>query len=325
MDITTNPQYPKPHYFHKKRYSKEPKNVANIEQFTTLKNALLVKAPAKINLTLLIAGKRPDGFHEIETLMAKIDFYDDLLFEPSRKNNIELICQGNQKVPSGPKNLVYRACSKLFEAANTPPSVKITLTKNIPAGAGLGGGSSDAAAALMGLNKFAKLNVKDKTLHDIAASLGSDIPFFLGGPLAFCTGRGEKIKKINKKFPFTALLITPNVSVATKRVYENYKHDNDLYMSLSDKINKYIEKKTIDFAGIMCTNMLESSCFEIQHDLARLKSQIDALKIGRVCLSGSGSAMFCMVTNAGEDIACYQSMLKESFGCESLIVNSNRW
>jgi 4-diphosphocytidyl-2-C-methyl-D-erythritol kinase len=299
--------------------------LATKEQFTVLENGWLVRAPAKINLTLLIAGKRPDGFHEIETLMAKIDFYDDLLFEPSRKNNIELICQGKHHVPSGPENLVHLACSKLFEAANVSPSVKVTLTKNIPAGAGLGGGSSDAAAALMGLNKFAKLNVNDQTIHDIAASLGSDIPFFLGGPLAFCTGRGEKIQKINKKFPFTALLITPNVSVATKRVYENYKHDNDLYESLNDKINKYIQKKTIDLAPKLCANMLESSCFEIQHDLARLKSQIDALKIGRVCLSGSGSAMFCMITNAGEDIACYQSMLKQSFGCESLIVNSNRW
>ena len=295
------------------------------EQFIKLDNSLLVRAPAKINLTLLIAGKRPDGFHEIETLMAKVDFYDELLFEPTSGDRIELICKGKFPVPQGPENLVYRACRELFKAADVTPSVKVTLTKNIHPGAGLGGGSSDAAAALMGLNKFAKLNLPDQTLHDIAASLGSDIPFFLGGPLAFCTGRGEKIKKIQKKFDFTVLLVLPDVSVATKGVYENYRHDNNTYKSLRKTINAHIEKKNVALDPIMCANMLESSCFELHHDLARLKSQLNDLDIGSVYLSGSGSAMFCMVMKAGEDIAKYQSMLTDSFGCESVIVNNNRW
>lgn len=296
-----------------------------MEQFSDVGDGLLVRAPAKINLSLLISGKRADGFHEIETLMAKVDFYDELLIEAGSADGIELVCRGKYEVPGGADNLVYRACEELFKAAGVLPCIKVTLTKNIPAGAGLGGGSSDAAAVLMGVNRFAELGVDGDTIHDVAAGLGSDVAFFLGGPLAFCTGRGEKIEKIDKKFAFKALLVTPDVSVVTKGVYGNYRHDKALYETLSAEINSHIEKKDIDLAVKMCANMLESSCFEIQPDLALIKSKLEAFEIGSVCLSGSGSAMFCLITDTGEDIARYQSMLSESFGCESLIVNSNRW
>jgi 4-diphosphocytidyl-2-C-methyl-D-erythritol kinase len=299
--------------------------LASKEQFSVVDGGLLVRAPAKINLSLLIAGKRPDGFHEIETIMAKVDLYDELLFEHSDKPGIELICRGKHWAPDGEENLVYRACEQLFDAAGVKGSVKVTLTKNIPAGSGLGSASSDAAAALIGLNRFAELGVSEHVIADIAAGLGSDINFFLGGPLAFCTGRGEKIERISEKIRFSALLILSNVSVATKRVYANYSHDSDLYSRLSARINVLIEKKKIDSVAHMCANMLESSCFELHHELAELKSNVEASGIGSVCLSGSGSAMFCLVTNADEKIASYQSMLSNSFGCESVIVNNNRW
>ncbi len=296
-----------------------------MEQFSVVGDGLVVRAPAKINLSLLVAGRRPDGFHEIETLMAKVDLYDELLFEPGDKDGIELVCRGPHWAPQGADNLVYRACEALLEAAGVKAPMRVTLTKNVRAGSGLGGASSDAAAALLGLNRFACLSAPPEDIGDIACRLGSDIAFFLGGPLAFCTGRGEKIQKIEENFSFRALLALPDVSVATKSVYVNYTHNQVLYDRLSVRINGLIAKNKFDSVAAMCANMLEKSCLELHRELSELKSGLEALGVGRACLSGSGSAMFCLVAIADRDLERYQSMLTDSFGCESLIVNSNRW
>ncbi len=299
--------------------------VTSMDQFSVAGDRLLVRAPAKINLSLLIAGRRPDGFHEIETLMAKVDLYDELVFERGEKDGIELICRGQHWAPEGNANLVYRACEALYEAAGVEAPVRVTLTKNIPAGSGLGGASSDAAAALLGLNRFANLRAETGDITEIACRLGSDVAFFFDGPLAFCTARGEKIRRIEKIFSFRAVLAIPGVNVSTKRVYANYMHNQGLYDELSGKIKGLIEKNRIDLLAAMCANMLEKSCFELYAQLSELKSGLDALGVGTVCLSGSGSAMFCMVANAALDLGRYQSRLTDSFGCESVVVSNNRW
>ncbi len=299
--------------------------MADKEQFSVVGDGLLVRAPAKINLSLLIAGRRPDGFHEIETLMAKVDLYDELLFERGEKDGIELVCRGQHWAPQGKANLVYRACEALYEAAGVETPVRVTLTKNVPAGSGLGGASSDAAAALLGLNRFANLRAETGDITEIACRLGSDVAFFLGGPLAFCTGRGEKIRKTEKIFSFRAILALPDVNASTKRVYGNYLHNHGLYDELSGKIKGLIEKNRIDLLAAMCANMLGKSCFELYAQLSELKSGLETLGIGTVCLSGSGSAMFCMVADAALDFRRYQSMLTDSFGCESVVVSNNRW
>jgi len=295
-----------------------------MEQFELTEQGLRVYAPAKINLTLLISGKRPDGFHGIETLMAKIDWCDELLFEPSQKEGIELVCRGDYWAPSGPDNLIWRAYDLLMQKAGRTVPVKVTLTKNIPAGTGLGSASSDAAAALLGLNRFAGLNQPKEILHDICAALGSDIAFFLYTPLAYCTGRGEKILPIEQKYDFSALLILPNLSVATKDVYKNYRHDESEYKAMSDKINPLIAKKNVDSAAKICANMLQSSCFELYRGLAELKERCEAFCGRRVCLSGSGSAMYILNPDP-QQVPSVQSWLKSEFNCESRFVNSNRW
>ena len=123
------------------------------EQFESVGEGLLIRAPAKINLSLLVVGKRSDGFHELETIMAKVNWYDEILIEPGQKAGIELVCKGPHWAPTGKENLVYRAADLLLNNYGLKTDVKITLTKNIPAGSGLGSASSDAAATLMGLNK----------------------------------------------------------------------------------------------------------------------------------------------------------------------------
>ena len=296
------------------------------EQFETVGDGLLVRAPAKINLSLLVAGKRPDGFHELETIMAKVNWYDEILIEPGQKAGIELFCQGPHWAPAGEENLVYRAAGILLQNKGDSTDIKITLTKNIPAGSGLGSASSDAAATLIGLNQYLELQLPNRQLAKLASRLGSDVAFFLGGPLAFCTGKGEKIKKLGKKFNFLALLILPNVSVSTKKVYANYEHNQGLYEKLSTQINSYIPKKRFDLVVKMCANMLETSCFSLVASLAELKAEIVSLSIGPCCLSGSGSAMFCIIESGDEEIARqYKHKLEEKIGCKSIIASNNRW
>jgi len=296
------------------------------EQITPVENGLLVMAPAKINLSLLIAGKRADGFHEIETVMAKINWYDEILVEPGRERGVELVCRGPEWAPTGESNLVYRAARGLLESCGSAADLRITLTKNIPAGTGLGSASSDAAATLMGLNRYLQLGIDGKALSNIAAELGSDVAFFLGGPLALCTGKGEKVKKIDENFDFTAILVLPDISVSTQTVYGNYQHDSSLYDRLCFRISEYIKEKRIDLVAKMCANMLEESCFDLVKKLADLKKRIESLAIGPCCLSGSGSAMFCIVEGEDEEIArLYKRQIDEMSGFRSIIVGSNRW
>lgn len=295
------------------------------DQFEQTDAGLIVRAPAKINLSLLITGKRPDGFHGIETIMAKINWHDELLFEPSQTDGIDLVCTGPHWAPDGPENLVYRACQMLYARAGQRPRVRVTLTKNIPAGTGLGSASSDAAATLLGLNRFANLNQPNSVLHEICAALGSDINFFLGGPLAFCTGRGEQIEQIHEKCEFAAILYTPGISVSTKDVYKNYTHAEQTYLTLSDKISPLLAKKNIDSVAKICANMLAESCFDLYPELKQIKQDCEQFCDSKICLSGSGSAMFMLVTQPNEIFPQVRDYMKKKYNCESRFIYNNRW
>jgi 4-diphosphocytidyl-2-C-methyl-D-erythritol kinase len=300
--------------------------MADRSQITTVGSGISVLAPAKINLSLLIAGKRPDGFHEIETIMAKVNWYDEILIQPASKTGIELICQGPHWAPPGKGNLVWRAAEMLLSDCKLRPDIRITLTKNIPAGTGLGSASSDAAATLIGLCHYLGMELNEEGLHKQAAELGSDVPFFLGGPLSICKGKGEKIEKLEENFEFTALIALPDVSISTKKVYANYTHQQQVYNKLSHKINDYLRQNRIDLAARMCANMLEQSCFDLDGDLARLKERGESLNIGSFCLSGSGSAMFCIV-ECGEQSKAegIKRRFTEKVGCKCMLVANNRW
>jgi len=296
------------------------------EQFEIVGDGLLVRAPAKINLSLLVAGKRADGFHELETIMAKINYYDEILVEFNPKSDIALVCEGPEWAPEGPDNLVYKAARLLLDACGQCADIKLTLTKNIPAGSGLGSGSSDAAATLLGLNEYLELGLATPDLAKLAGQLGSDVAFFLGGPLSFCTGKGEKIRELRKNFHFLALLALPDVSVSTQKVYANYRHDQALFDGLSTIINNHIIDNRIDLAVKMCANMLEIYCFGLESELAELKAEIEALVAARCCLSGSGSAMFCIIENADrQKTGELSDKIQAKIGCKSIIVTDNGW
>ena len=297
------------------------------DPFCSIGDALLARAPAKINLTLLVAGKRPDGFHELETIMAKVTFYDEVRVEPGARGGIELVCTGPQWAPQGPENLVYRAGEALLEATGVTADLRITLTKNIPAGSGLGSASSDAATTLLALNRYLRLNADRGLLTRLAAGLGSDVAFFLGGPLALCTGRGEIVTSLTGDFDVRVLLVLPDISVSTKKVYENYAHDHRRYLTLHRQIKSRIEKdNNVDFAAGLCVNMLAGSCLELVPALGELKTLLESRGTGSLCLSGSGSAMFCLLESTDEATADIPTHLAgDPLNYHCVLVRNNRW
>ncbi|MBL7106314.1 MAG: 4-(cytidine 5'-diphospho)-2-C-methyl-D-erythritol kinase [Phycisphaerae bacterium] len=296
------------------------------EQFTWHGDKLIVRAPAKINIYLLIAGKRPDGFHEIDTLMSKVNWYDELTIEKRSEPGIEVRCTGTYWAPEGKENLIYKACELIYQKINKKPQIKITLNKKIPAGTGLGSASSDAAATLLGVNKFSKLNLNSQNLVKIAANLGSDVAFFLDGPSALCTGRGEKIKKIQKMFDFSAILIIPKVRVSTKVVYEAYIHDKKVYKNCKEEVERLMGTEDYHSISRKCYNMLETACFDVYENLSNLKFKLQSAGINPVCLSGSGSVMYSLLKKKDVlKLEEYQRMIKKCVDCESVIVSNNRW
>jgi 4-diphosphocytidyl-2-C-methyl-D-erythritol kinase len=295
-------------------------------QFTAIEGGLRILAPAKINLCLLIAGKRPDGFHEIETLMAKIALHDELVIKPAPGPGIQLRCQGPHWAPEGPDNLVYRAARLLLEACEVRQGLDITLIKNIPAGSGLGSASSDAAATLMGVARLLHLDLSLQQQTRLAAQLGSDVAFFLGGPLALCTGKGETVRPLNVDYPFTALLVLPSVNISTAKVYANYVHDNNLYRLCHDQIATHLAKNTIDSIVDMRINMLAGVCFTLESELAVLKARIENIGIGPLCLTGSGSALYQIIPGGDAALARRrQRIIETEVSCASLIVTNNGW
>ena len=181
---------------------------------------LTLFSPAKVNLFLRIVGKRPDGYHELETVMVPLDFGDQIVLQP-QKTGLTLECD-NPALPTDDTNLALRAAKKLAEAFGVETGVKITLNKRTPLAAGLGGGSSNAAAVLSGLNQLWDLHAPPRKLHALAASMGSDINFFMAGGAALCRGRGEQVETLPCKFSGTVLLVNPGFGISTKWAYEHW-------------------------------------------------------------------------------------------------------
>src|SRR6266513_2821670 len=176
-------------------------------------------APAKINLSLKILGGRNDGFHELDTLTAPISLYDEIRIDKGRLGKgIEFRCD-NSSIPQGDDNLAVRAAKAFFDTTKIEPAVSIELKKKIPRGAGLGGGSSDAASVLLALNEMFKTKLSRKALAQIAEPLGSDVPFFLFQSAAVCKGRGEIVTPVKLVRPFSILLLKPAFAVSTAGSY----------------------------------------------------------------------------------------------------------
>ena len=175
----------------------------------------MLRAAAKVNLTLEVLGKRADGYHEIATVMQAVDLSDRIILDNA--DDLELR-SGSAQVPTDASNLAWRAATALKEAAGTRAGVHIELDKRIPVAAGLGGGSTDAAGVLLGLNRLWRLNWPLERLDEVAATLGSDVPFFLRGGAALATGRGEKVESLRAR-SMALVLVNPRFPASTAEMY----------------------------------------------------------------------------------------------------------
>jgi 4-diphosphocytidyl-2-C-methyl-D-erythritol kinase len=243
---------------------------------------MLLRPFAKINLDLRILGRRSDGFHELKTIFQAVDWHDEILLEPS--DRFEFSAPGT---PEDESNLIVRAVRAYERLAGMTANVRIVVTKNIPVGRGLGGGSSDAAVTFIGLQRLFKRPLQFEQVPDVLRNLGSDVPFFALGGRAAGYGRGDEVYKLDDAADYWVLLVDPGIMIPTKDAYS--------WLTLPDKSNS-IEGFRADeesgCTGDVWTNDFEAPVFLRYPGLGKIKEELLDLGAYRAALSGSGSTIF---------------------------------
>lgn len=275
------------------------------------------KSPCKVNLLLNILGKRADGFHELETVMQPVNLFDEITLERGG-DGIQLSCN-HSELPTDSKNLVYRAADAFLKLHNLRAGVRIHLQKSIPLAAGLGGGSGNAATTLLGMNELFGSPLPIEALDAIAATLGSDIPFFLYDKPALATGRGEKVQVL-ENFPVLKgkafLLIHPGFGISTPWSYQNLARFPEALNGRADRAQQLIsllQAGDLKAAADEVYNSLEAPAFDkfpvlqLYKDFLRDNGALISL------MSGSGSTTFAIAENlaAAEQLA---EEFKSQFG-----------
>ena len=251
-------------------------------------------APAKLNLFLDVKARRPDGYHEIETLMVAVNLYDRLTFADDPSGAVTLACD-DPSLPAGAENLVVKAAGRLKAASGCPRGARITLAKQIPAQAGLAGGSSDAAATLAALDRLWGLKTPPGGLERLAGEIGSDVAFFFHAPAAVCRGRGEVVEPVPLRQTLHFVLVCPRVGLGTADVYRN------LNLTPTDRprpVGPVVEALALDgpvALGRSLFNRLQPTAEALCPPLAGVRGALAELGPPRLdghLMSGSGSAYF---------------------------------
>ena len=285
---------------------------------------IIIKSPAKINLHLEVIGKREDGFHELAMIMQNIDLSDYLEFQINNEGLIKLDSDCNDLSLSS-DNLIVKSANLLRKKLNIDLGANIFLRKNIPIGAGLAGGSSNAAATLIGLNKLWNLNLDNKKLCSLSSKLGSDIPFFINGGIQLCFGRGEILEKLDSNFEYGVLLLkNPNVSVSTADTYRKYSSSFcDKYFMSEDKIEKIrknlrdngLKRLNFDNEHMIIKNDLQLVVEKENHSVKQALYLLSTLKnCLTYSMSGSGPTCFALfkdVETAKKELNSNYKLFKE--------------
>ena len=269
-------------------------------------NQLEIATPAKVNLFLELLGRRDDGFHEIETVMSSVALYDRLRFSPRADSDIELSIdygsQGSQpreldNIPTDGSNLICKSlelvrsvASRNGQGENCSRGIDVHLQKNIPSAAGLGGASSNSAAALIAANRIWKLNWNTQQLADVAAQLGSDIAFFLTGGTAVCRGRGELVSPLRSSAHVPIVIVKPTDSLSTKTVFSNV----ELGFETEDSSNfiQRVQAGSIRSVGQRLFNRLQEFAQPLTDQISILQGEFEKLNCLGHQMSGSGSSYF---------------------------------
>ena len=252
-------------------------------------------SPIKVNLYLRIVAKRADGYHDLETVMAPLDFGDTLTFAPAERG-IMMSCD-NPALPTDGRNLVVRVAKRLAERFAVKRGAHIALTKRAPLAAGVGGGSSNAAFTLLGLNRLWQLGATEAQLGEIAASLGSDINFFLTGKTALCRGRGEQVVPVLFRLKAFVLLVNPGFGISTKWAYEHWRpltgQAPDVTLLL-----RALEENDLAAASAALYNSLEAPSVGKFPVLELLKRAMRNEGAAGALMSGSGASVFGLFAKA---------------------------
>ncbi|GER89124.1 4-diphosphocytidyl-2-C-methyl-D-erythritol kinase [Dictyobacter vulcani] len=283
------------------------------QQQATSGKVCFVQSYAKINLTLDVLGKRADGYHELATIMQTIDLYDTLCFTTTNEDRISMSC--NRTELSNDNNLVVRAAQALRQKLGLRQGLTIELNKRVPVAAGLGGGSSNAAATLLALQRWWQLPVSMQELWEIAASLGSDVPFFLTGGLALCEGRGERITPLAAHWPAAMrwlLLVKPAIGVSTATVFRNLTSSDYTNGAWSRAIEVALQTQS----GLQASdlyNSLERGVLAQYPEVAQARQEMLDAGAPYVRLSGSGPTLFSTFATLTEAAPVQQALHTQGY------------
>lgn len=267
----------------------------------------MVSAPAKINLTLDVLGKREDGYHEVKMVMTTIDLSDQITLRKLEEEKIIIHSSGGN-IPTDERNLAYQAALLLKKEFHIKGGVAIDIDKQIPVAAGLAGGSSDAAATLKGLNQLWNLGLSIEDLMKLGARLGSDVPFIIYGRTALATGRGEILTPLPSPPPGWVVLAKPPLGVSTAEVYGRLRLEEIENHPDTERMIRALHEK--DFVEIVRSmgNVLEPVTFRLNPEAKRLKEKMIRFGGEGVLMSGSGPTIYALVRHKSRAIRIYNGL-----------------
>lgn len=267
---------------------------------------LFEKAPAKINLSLDVLGKRNDGFHEVEMVMTTIDLSDRIELYTLKNDEIRVSLE-SRYVPNDERNLAFRAASIIKNKFNITYGIHIKMVKNIPVSAGLGGGSSDAAAVLRGLNRLWELGLSMEELAQLGLEIGTDVPFCVINSTALVKGRGEIIERLPSPPACWVVLAKPDLGISTRTVFQKVVVDHLIHPNTNAVIQAL---KNEDFKQL-CDNLgnsLEDITLEMYPEVQRMKSKMRQVGALNVMMSGSGPTVYSLVKKESQAQRIYNGL-----------------
>ncbi len=248
--------------------------------------SLTLKAPAKVNYRLEVLRRRPDGYHDLRMIMQRIDLCDEITITLADTPGVRVSC-GREGVPDGPENIAWRAATALLNLSGREAGIDIAITKNIPVAAGLGGGSSDAATVLLGVNELLGLGLATERLMEIGLTLGADVPFFVFGENALAEGVGEILTAIEAVPPLWLVIVNPNIPVSTAWVYQSLRLTGERN---GDTIPRFFED-VADVCAVLA-NDLEPVTIGKYPVIGEIKERLIAEGAAGALMSGSGPTVF---------------------------------
>ncbi len=272
-------------------------------------------APAKVNLFLELVARRPDGYHDLRTLMVAVSLADELAFAPAPHGEFRLSCS-DPRLDAGPGNLVAKAAALLQRTTGCDAGAAVRLTKAIPLEAGLAGGSSDAAAALIGLNRLWGLGLGADKLRPLAAELGSDVAFFLRPPAAWCTGRGEVVEPLKLGRRLHLVLVCPQFGLSTAAVYRESVVPAEPLSG--DEIRRAVVAGDVDAIGRYLHNRLQEPAAQLRPELVEWLERLAALNPAGRLMSGSGSTVFALARDYRDAVRIAAGVRAGSKGLEGV-------